>query len=72
MLPLSTAYGETSPGTASPQDRGRWAERQITGLTPGSLQENGALLIRDEILGTRLLPTDQADAPSVVEGGWAD
>ena len=65
---MSTACGETSPGTASPQDRGRWAEvltpnSRVTGLTPGSLQENGAPLIRDEILRTRPLPTDQAEAP---------
>lgn len=47
---------------------GWWAEVP----TPRLLQENGAPLIRDEILGTRPCPTDRADAPSVVEGGWAD
>lgn len=81
---MSTGCGETSPGAASPQDGG-WAEvprrcthasvtpnSRLTGLTPGSLQENRAPLIRDEILGTGPVPTDHADAPSMMEGGWAD
>ena len=73
VLPLSTGCGET----ASPRDGvgGRRSSPQTAG-SRASLQAPSRRMepcsLGMKYWGQDRCPTDRADAPSVVEGGWAD